>query len=143
MAIKKSMFIKKLTLSAVLLAASAVSFAELTIIVNPANANALDSKKVQRIFLGKDKKFPDGTELIAVNLVSDSATRNSFDETVLGRNSSQVSAYWSKLVFTGKGIPPKEVSSDAEVIDLVATNPSVIGYIDSASLTDAVKAVKL
>jgi ABC-type phosphate transport system substrate-binding protein len=81
--------------------------------------------------------------VLAVNLSADSTTRNTFDETVLGRNSSQVSAYWSKLVFTGKGIPPKEVNSDAEVIDLVSKNPSVIGYVDSSSLTDAVKAIKL
>jgi len=62
---------------------------------------------------------------------------------LLGRSSSQVSAYWSKLVFTGKGIPPKEVSNDAQVIDLVAKNPSVIGYIDKASVTDAVKEIEL
>jgi hypothetical protein len=61
----------------------------------------------------------------------------------LGRSSSQVSAYWSKLVFTGKGIPPKEVADDAAVVDLVSKNPSVIGYIDKASVTDAVKVVEL
>lgn len=137
------MFLKKITLCATLLAASCSAFAELTIVVNPANANELDAKKVQRIFLGKDKKFPDGSEVLAVNLSADSATRNSFDENVLGRNSSQVSAYWSKLVFTGKGIPPKEVNTDAEVIDLVSKNPSVIGYVDSSALTDAVKVIKL
>ena len=137
------MFLKKITLCATLLAVSCSAFAELTIVVNPANANELDAKKVQRIFLGKDKKFPDGSEVLAVNLSADSATRNSFDENVLGRNSSQVSAYWSKLVFTGKGIPPKEVNTDAEVIDLVSKNPSVIGYVDSSALTDAVKAIKL
>jgi ABC-type phosphate transport system substrate-binding protein len=137
------MLLKKITLCAALLFASSAALAELTIVVNPANSNDLDAKKVQRIFLGKDKKFPDGSEVLAVNLSADSTTRNTFDETVLGRNSSQVSAYWSKLVFTGKGIPPKEVNSDAEVIDLVSKNPSVIGYVDSSSLTDAVKAIKL
>jgi hypothetical protein len=98
---------------------------------------------VQRIFLGKDKKFADGNESIAVNQSADTQIRQDFDEAVLGRSSSQVSAYWSKLVFTGKGIPPKEVSSDAEVIDLVSKNPSVVGYINRASVTDAVKIVEM
>jgi ABC-type phosphate transport system substrate-binding protein len=135
--------LKKIVVITSLLIASSSSFADLVVVVNPANGNALDGKIVQRIFLGKDKKYKDGTETIAINQDASSALRENFDQEVLGRNSSQVSAYWSKLVFTGKGIPPKEVSSDAEVIDLVSKNPSAIGYIDSASVTDAVKVVNL
>lgn len=136
--------LKRMLIAATLLfATSSVLAAELVVIVNPANANTLDSKTVQRIFLGKDKKFADGNESIAVNQSADTQIRQDFDEAVLGRSSSQVSAYWSKLVFTGKGIPPKEVSSDAEVIDLVSKNPSVVGYINRASVTDAVKIVEM
>jgi len=135
--------LKKMLIAATLLFATSSVLAELVVVVNPANANTLDSKTVQRIFLGKDKKFADGNESIAVNQSADTQIRQDFDEAVLGRSSSQVSAYWSKLVFTGKGIPPKEVSSDAEVIDLVSKNPSVVGYINKASVTDAVKVVEL
>lgn len=135
--------LKKMLIAATLLFATSSALAELVVVVNPANANTLDSKTVQRIFLGKDKKFADGNESIAVNQSADTQIRQDFDEVVLGRSSSQVSAYWSKLVFTGKGIPPKEVSSDAEVIDLVSKNPSVVGYINRASVTDAVKIVEM
>lgn len=130
-------------LAATLLFAASSVFAELVVVVNPANANVLDSKQVQRIFLGKDKKFADGTETIAVNQEASTQIRQDFDQVILGRSSSQVSAYWSKLVFTGKGIPPKELADDAAVIALVAKNPSVIGYISKASVTDAVKIVAM
>jgi ABC-type phosphate transport system substrate-binding protein len=120
-----------------------IASAELTVIVNPANTAALDAKKVQRIFLGKEKKFSDGTETLPVNQNVDSVIRADFDNNLLGRSSSQVAAYWSKLVFTGKGIPPKEVTNDAEVVDLVAKNPNVIGYVDSSSVNDTVKVVSL
>jgi ABC-type phosphate transport system substrate-binding protein len=135
--------LKKYIIALGLLVITNTALAELVVVVNPSNSNALNEKVVQRIFLGKDKKFADGTETIAVNLVGDNALRAQFDQDILGRSSSQVAAYWSKLVFTGKGIPPKEVSSDADVIDLVAKNPSVIGYIDRSSVTDAVKVVEL
>lgn len=135
--------LKKLATTALLLSLAGSAFAELTVVVNPANASALDAQAVQRIFLGKEKKFPDGSESLPVNQVAETALRQDFDQNVLGRSSSQVSAYWSKLVFTGKGIPPKEVKTDAEVIELVSKNPSVIGYIDSSSVTDAVKVVNL
>jgi len=52
---------------------------------------------------------------------------------------SKLKGHWSKLIFTGKGTPPKEVSTDAEVIELVAANPNIIGYINASSVTDKVK----
>lgn len=119
------------------------TLAQLVVIVHPSNNDSLDSKIVQRIFLGKEKKFPNGSECVAVNQVAETGIRQSFDKDILGRSSSQVSAYWSKLVFTGKGIPPEEVASDAEVIELVSQNPAFIGYIDRASATDSVKIVEL
>lgn len=135
--------LKKMLLVAILFMAVNSAMAESVVIVNLTNANSLDAKIVKRIFLGKEKKFADGNETIAINQPFDSQVRRDFDQNMLGRSSSQVSAYWSKLVFTGKGIPPKEVANDAEVIALVSKNPNVIGYISKASITDAVKAVEL
>ncbi len=127
-------------------AASALSSsvsAEVVVVVHPSNEASLSEKDVQRIFLGKEKKFPGGRESIPVNQESSNDIRGEFDQNVLGRNSSQVAAYWSKLVFTGKGVPPKEVSGDNAVIELIKENKSVIGYIDSASVTGDVKVIQL
>ena len=127
----------------VLLFGSWSVMAETIVIVHPSNTAELTAKSVQRIFLGKEKKFSDGSETIPINHEPTSEVRADFDASFLRKSSSQVSAYWAKLVFTGKGVPPKEVANDAEVIDLVSKNPSAIGYIDDASLTDAVKQVSL
>lgn len=118
-------------------------FAEVVVVVHPSNAADLDAKRVQRIFLGKDKKFSDGSETIPINQVPASSSRAEFDTSVLSRNTNQVAAYWSKLVFTGKGIPPKEVDNDAAVIDIVANNQNAIGYVESGAVTDAVKVLPL
>ena len=122
---------------------SFVASAELVLVVHPSNDASLDAKTAQRIFLGKESKFSNGKEAIPINQAPDSANRASFDTDTLGRSSTQVAAYWSKLVFTGKGIPPKEVGNDAEVIAMVAGNQDAIGYVDSASVTSAVKAIPL
>jgi ABC-type phosphate transport system substrate-binding protein len=135
--------LKKSIMALGLMVCASSVFAETVVVVNASNSNNLDASSVKRIFLGKEKKFPDGTESIAINQDVASDIRQNFDQGILGRSSSQVSAYWSKLVFTGKGIPPKEVSSDAQVIDLVGTNPSVIGYVDRASVTSSVKIIEL
>ena len=135
------MHFKRGCIAAMILLISQSVSAEVVMVVHPSNGDALDSKVVKRIFLGKEKKFPSGTVVTPINQSADSSVRGSFDDGILGRSSAQVSAYWSKLVFTGKGVPPKEVANDAAVIAAVAADPSAIGYVDSASVTGDVKAV--
>jgi len=115
--------------------------AEISVVVNPGNGSSISNNDIKRIFLGKLKSFPGGGQALPVNLSSSNASRKSFDKSALGKSGSQVKAYWSKLVFSGKGNPPKEVASDSDVIALVKDNPSVIGYVDSASVSDDVKVV--
>lgn len=119
------------------------SLAEVVLVVHPDNNSELSKQSVKRLFLGKTNKFADGKEALPINQVPSSTVRNTFDSGTLGRNSSQVSAHWSKLVFTGKGIPPKEVENDAAVIAIVADNKSAVGYVDSGAVTAAVKATPL
>ncbi|WP_334313334.1 hypothetical protein [Psychrosphaera algicola] len=45
------------------------------------------------------------------------------------------------MVFTGKGSPPREVSNDAEMLELIKANPSLIGYVSSGSITSDVKVI--
>lgn len=123
------------------LLASSVAIAETAIIVNSANASSMDINTVSRIFLGKSSSFPSGDQAIPVDQNEGSATRDAFNDSVLGKNASQLKAYWSRLIFTGKGTPPKEVGDDAAVKKLVANNPNMIGYIDSAAIDDSVKVV--
>ncbi len=99
------------------------------VIVHPSNNNALDKSSISRIFLGKAKTFPDGSSVTPINQNEGTPITDEFNDKVLGRSASQLKAYWSKLVFTGKGTPPKKVATDAEVIQMVANNPDMIGYI--------------
>ena len=50
-------------------------------------------------------------------------------------------AYWSKLVFTGKGTPPDELASSADAVAAVAKHENAIAYVDSAAVDGSVKVV--
>jgi ABC-type phosphate transport system substrate-binding protein len=115
--------------------------AEIAIVVNPANANAVSNDELSRLFLGRASSFADGSKATAVNLAEGQAAREEFDSKVLNRSAAQLKAYWSKLVFTGKGTPPKELTADAAVKAAVAADASAIGYISSASVDSSVKVV--
>lgn len=131
-------------ISALLILCSFMSFnalAEISVVVHPSNAASLDQSVISRIFLGKLKSFPGGEQAVPINQAESSATTDSFNKSVLKKSGSQLKAYWSKLVFTGKGTPPKVMASDQEVIDLVKSNPNIIGYVDSSAVTGDVKVI--
>lgn len=132
---------KNISVACIALFMSAASFAEIAVVVHPSNASSLDANTISRIFLGKLKAFPGGGQAVPLNLSESSSQTDEFNKKVLKKSGSQLKAYWSKLVFTGKGTPPKVIASDAEVISLVSSNPNIIGYIDAAAVTGDVKVI--
>lgn len=126
---------------AFLLFSSASVFSDIAIIVHPSNSSSLDKSTIAKIFLDKQKRFSNGGEAIPLNLKGGSDIRSNFTTTILKKNSAQAKAYWTQLLFTGKGTPPKEMETDADVVRLVSANPALIGYIDSKSADDTVKVV--
>lgn len=110
-----------------------------TVIVHPSNTDEITKKDVKKIFLGKSKKFPSGSEAIPIELKAGDS-KSEFLKGVVGKSESQFKAYWSKLVFTGKGQAPRAVASEAEIIELVSKNPNLIGYVSDGAVTDGVKA---
>lgn len=129
------------TLAAALMLTSVSALAEVAVVVHPSNSAAVDQTAISRIFLGKMKSFPGGSQAVPVSQSESSGVTNEFNDKVLNKSGSQLKAYWSKLVFTGKGTPPKTLNSDKEVLDLVASNPNIIGYVDAASVTGNVKVI--
>jgi len=111
------------------------------VIVNANNTSATDMETVQRIYLGKLKAFADGSRALALTYEQGDATRESFNSSVLGKSESQYSAFWSKLVFTGRGTPPESVASQEEMVKLVGTNPNTIGFVDESLVNDTVKVI--
>lgn len=124
-----------------LVLSSASVCAEVAVVVHPSNAVTLDQAEIGRLFTGRGTTFNNGNKATPLNLAESAPARADFDSKVLGKSSSQMKAYWSKLVFTGKGTPPKELASDTDVKAAVAADPSAIGYIDAAAVDASVKVV--
>ncbi|MES3022243.1 MAG: hypothetical protein V4857_11750 [Pseudomonadota bacterium] len=124
-------------LAAVSLAlAGAPAHAEIVVVVNLKNpATRMFSAQAAQFFLGKSAMFT------PVDQADDSGIRNEFYKKCAGKDAAEVTAIWSKIVFTGKGRPPKVHASGADVKKAVAADVNAIGYIDKAELDDTVKAV--
>lgn len=124
------------------LAAAGVAQAQVAVIVNPKSSVAnMSADDVAAIFLGKSNTLPGGATAHAADQAEGAAVREQFYSKVAGKSGAQVKAAWSRLVFSGKATPPKELGSSAEVKKFVASTPDAIGYIEKSAVDGSVKAV--
>jgi ABC-type phosphate transport system substrate-binding protein len=128
--------------AALALATSANAAAELVVIVSARNPlPALSPEQVAAIFLGQAGRFPGGAEAVPLDQRLGSSERDRFYAQVTGKTPVLLKAHWSKMVFTGRGQPPREAVDDGSVRRMVAENPSMIGYIDRSELDPSVRPV--
>ncbi len=134
--------IGKFVVTAALGLSAFAASAQVAVIVNPKSATAsMTADQVSAIFLGKTSTLPSGATAAPADQSESAAIRETFYTKVTGKQSAQVKAAWSRLVFSGKGTPPKELASSAEVKKFVASNPDAIGYIEKSAVDASVKVV--
>lgn len=104
--------------------------------------SSLEIAEVRGIFLGKKVFWDDGNG-IEVLLQKSGETHQSFSQNTLAKTPRQLSMYWKRILFSGEGIPPREVPGDKEMLELIAANVKAIGYIDSSSKDDRVKTISI
>ena len=139
---KNSKYLARAITALVLSLTANLVLAEVVVVVSAKSAaGTLTAAQAADIFLGKSATFPSGGQAIPIDQSEGSAIRDEFYTKVGGKSAAQVKAYWSKIIFSGKGQPPKEVADSAAVKKLVADNPNVIGYIDKAAVDGSVKVV--
>jgi ABC-type phosphate transport system substrate-binding protein len=124
----------------VLCAGFVPAHAALAIIVHPGNnLSGISADEAADIYLAKAGVFANGKRAIPVDQASNSPARKKFYGAVIKKDDSTLKVYWSKLLFTGKANPPRELADDAAVKSWVATNPDAIGYVDGKFVDSSVK----
>ena len=114
------------------------------VIVNPSNpATQITRLKIGEIFLKKEKRWPDGQPAVPVEPSGKSPVRQRFDQEIFGKPVIAISAYWQQMIFGGKGVPPPEKPSDAEVVGFVRDTPGAVGYVWAGADASGVKVVSV
>jgi ABC-type phosphate transport system substrate-binding protein len=113
------------------------------VIVNAANpTTALTKVDLARVYLKKMSSWKNGAAVTVVDLGPKSPVRAEFSVSVLGRDVPTMKNYWQQSLFSGRGVPPIEQPSEAQVVAFVAANPGAIGYVSSdTQLSDNVKTI--
>jgi ABC-type phosphate transport system substrate-binding protein len=102
---------------------------------------SLSKGQVIDIFLGKSTRFPDGSPAVPIDQADGSAARDEFYSRFAAMGPAQLKAFWSKIIFTGRGQPPMAVSTGIEAKKVLLANPNAISYIDRSLVDDSVRVV--
>jgi ABC-type phosphate transport system substrate-binding protein len=115
------------------------------VIVNPVNSLAsIGRDELSKIFLRKQlawRSFNEAT--LPVDQRESTAVREAFTTWVHRRSVQAVSFFWQQQVFSGRGAPPPERSSDASVIEYVTENPGAVGYVSPGAKLSGVKVIQV
>lgn len=124
-------------------ASGATSADVVTVVSTQSTVASLTVDQVSSLFLGKSGTSPDGERLVPINLPEGAPARDEFQTRVIGKSSTQIKAYWSMMIFSGKGRPPLELPDNVAVRKYVATHPGTIGYLDRDAVDSSVRIVTL
>ena len=95
------------------------------------------------LYLGRTTRFPDGGAAVPIDQRAGTEARAAFLDDFLDRSESQMKSYWSKLIFTGRGRPPRAAANDQAMKQLVAGDPSAIGYLDPRAVDASLRRVRV
>lgn len=109
--------------------------AQTVVIVNGSvTAEALSVKELMDVYTLNKTHWDDGSRIAVFDLKS-GKTKEDFLSSV-GMSENGLKRIWLRKQFTGRGRPPRAVSSDDEVMELVAHTPGAIGYVGVDSYKD-------
>jgi ABC-type phosphate transport system substrate-binding protein len=118
--------------------------AKYQIIVNKENSvTSLTKDQIKKIYTKKLTKWKNDEKIKPVDLQKSSEVRKNFSTAVLGKSVSAMRAFWQRQIFSGKGVPPPEKKTDAEVIEYVKSHSGAIGYVSASAGISDVKAISV
>lgn len=128
----------KLLVFVAFLFSSFVTFADpLAIFTASTDFSPLSEGKAKMLFKGKVKRL-NNKKYSLVDWPAGSATKEKFYFDLMGQSEAKVNATRAKLIFSGKGFPPK-VMADNNFTTLEAfmkQHPTSIGYAPTSAISD-------
>lgn len=117
---------------------------EIEVVVNPhVQKDDLSKNALRAIFGMRLRTWPDGTPIRVFVLDEHSQMHAKFAKKSLGIFPHQLRRAWDRLVFSGTGQAPFEVSTAKEMRASIATTPGAIGYLPKEMVNENVRVVEV
>jgi len=95
--------------------------------------DTVNREELARIYQRKQRFWKNGTQIIPVNLSAEHPLRRRFSRLVLGALPEDLVPYWNEQYFHGIA-PPYVLTSEAAILQFVATTSGAIGYVNATAV---------
>lgn len=101
---------------------------EIVVVAGPSSRiSSLSTDDLEKLYLGHASVNSEGQEITLYDL-ENSAVRQKFYQAAFSLSLIQLRAYWARLVFTGRGRPPRQLSTEA-LIARLQSDEHAVGYL--------------
>ena len=124
--------------------ADAIADEHYAIVINSdVGEKILSVNSLRSIFSMHKKTWADGTKIRVFVFPDDNALHQSVAKEKLNVFPYQLRANWDRLVFSGTGQAPIQVSSNEEMLERIANTPGAIGYLWKANINENVHVLEI
>ena len=95
----------------------------------------LSRDEAEQLYMGRRAALSARGALLLLDLPS-GPVRDQFYRLLTGKNPSQIRAYWSRMVFTGRALPPTESANVSDAHRILLENPNAIAYLPATYAED-------
>lgn len=124
--------------------ASGLALADTVVVVSTQSpVTTLTRGELVDIYLGRTNRFPGGQSAMPVDQRENSPAYVAFYRDYLGQTPAQIKMHWSRLIFTGRGQPPRSLADPQAMVDFVAEQANAIGYMNDAHIDKRLRVVAI
>lgn len=110
----------------------------LVIVNNSVSVYSISKAEIRRIFLGKQKRWPDGQPVKPV-ILKEGSNQSKCIKKFINKTASSFSSYWKRAIVSGLGIPPKSYETVEELVKYVSVIPGAVAFIPSGIKHESTK----
>jgi len=111
---------------------TSICYGDIAIILNSANKGiSLSRTEVEAIFLKTQSHLSNGVTVVPYDQGQTEPIRQTFYKLISGKSVVEMKTYWSRINFTGQGVPPTVLPNGEAVIKKVSTDTHAIGYVNA------------
>ena len=131
--------LKKVCAVFLVLCCPALSSAGMLVVVAESSPLAqMDRHEVRQLYMDNASRFG-GYTVTVLDMPEGSQQRERFYEGATGKSASQLKSYWARMIFTGQGMPPRQVKNARDMVQQVKQNPDAVGYVQESDLQEGLR----
>jgi ABC-type phosphate transport system substrate-binding protein len=113
--------------------------AQVVVIANSSvKSTEVSTADLRDLFTGTTSTFKDGSHVTPV-LLKSGTVNDDFLTLYVGKSDAAFRASWRSLLFSGQGVMPRTLDTEAAVVEYVAHTPGAVGYIARSTPHEGVK----